>query len=68
MDPVTIFAIIWLLLPILLLILWLRARGARNRAEKRITEAEVTAEAFKEKYAPIRSIEDEVSTLRATAA
>jgi len=67
MDLVTIFAIIWLLLPILLLILWLRARGGRNRAEKRITEAEATAEALKEKYAPITSIEDEVSTLRGTA-
>lgn len=68
MDPTTIFAIIWLLLPILLLILWLRARGGRSRAEMRITEAEATAVSLKEKYAPITSIEDEVSTLRATAA
>lgn len=67
MDPVTIFAIIWLLLPILLLILWLRARGAKNRAEKQITEAEATAKSLKEKYAPIKSVEDEVSTLRRTA-
>lgn len=63
MDPVTIFAIAWLFLPILLLILWLRARGAKNRAEKRIAEAEATAEALKQKYAPITSVEDEVSTL-----
>lgn len=68
MDPVTIFAIIWLLLPILLLILWLRARGAGNRAEKRVTEAEATATSLSEKYAPITSVEDEVSTLRGTAA
>lgn len=68
MDPTTIFAIIWLLLPILLLILWLRARGGRSRAEMRIAEAEATADSLKEKYAPITSIEDEVSTLRATAA
>ena len=67
MDPVSIFAIIWLLLPILLLILWLRARGAKNRAEKQITEAEATAKSLKEKYAPIKSVEDEVSTLRRTA-
>ncbi len=67
MDPITIFAIAWLLPPILLLILWLRARAAKNRAEKRITEAEVTAESLKEKYAPITSVEDEVSTLRDTA-
>lgn len=67
MDPVSIFAIIWLLLPILLLILWLRARGAKNRAEKQITEAEAAAKSLKEKYAPITSVEDEVSTLRRTA-
>ncbi|MBP0483882.1 DUF4041 domain-containing protein [Sagittula salina] len=67
MDPITIFAIAWLLLPILLLILWLRARGAKNRAEKRITEAEATADVLKEKYAPITAVEDEVSTLKDTA-
>ncbi|MFQ6547225.1 DUF4041 domain-containing protein [Aestuariibius sp. 2305UL40-4] len=67
MDAITIFAIAWLLLPILLLILWLRARGAKNRAEKRIAEAEATAESLKEKYAPIISVEDEVSTLKDTA-
>jgi hypothetical protein len=64
MDTVTVFAIAWLLLPILLLIFWLRDRGARNRAEKRITEAEATAESLKEKYASITSVEDEISTLR----
>jgi len=64
MDPITIFAIAWLLLPILLLIFWLRARGARTRAEKRIAEAEATAESLKEKYASITSVEDKISTLR----
>ena len=64
MDPITIFAIAWLLLPILLLIFWLRARGARTRAEKRITEAEATADSLKEKYASITSVENEISKLR----
>ena len=64
MDFITIFAISWLLLPILLLIFWLRTRGEKNRAEKRIAEAEATTESLKEKYAPITSIEDEISTLR----
>lgn len=64
MDPITIFAIAWLLLPILLLIFWLRARGARTRAEKRIAEAEATAKSLKEKYASITSVENEISTLR----
>jgi len=67
LDPITIFAIAWLLIPILLLILWLRARGAKNRAEKRIMEADATAKSLKEKYAPITSVEEEVSTLRNTA-
>ena len=53
-----------MLLPIILLIFWLRARGARTRAEKRITEAEATAETLKKKYAPITSVENEISTLR----
>jgi hypothetical protein len=66
-DPIVVFATAWLLLPILFLILWLRARGAKNRAEKQITEAEATVESLKEKYAPITSVEDEVSTLRDTA-
>lgn len=67
MDPFTIFAIAWLLLPILILILWLRARGAKNRAEKRIAEAEATADVLKEKYAPITTVEDEIKTLKDTA-
>lgn len=67
MDPITVFAIAWLLLPIILLVLWLRARGAKKRAEKRITEAEETAKSLKEKYAPITFVEDEVSTLKDTA-
>ncbi|EEX09024.1 chromosome segregation ATPase [Ruegeria lacuscaerulensis ITI-1157] len=67
MDPITILAIAWLLLPIVLLILWLRALGAKNGAEIRIAEAEATVESLKKKYAPIASVEDEVSTLRVTA-
>jgi len=66
-DPFTIFLITWLLLPILLLVLWLRARRAKNRAKKRITEIEATANSLKEKYEPITSVEDEVATLKVTA-
>jgi vacuolar-type H+-ATPase subunit I/STV1 len=62
-DPITITAIAWLLLPIILLILWLRARSAKNRAEKRAAEAKATTEALKEKYASITSVEAEVSAL-----
>lgn len=63
LDAVTIFAIAWLLLPIALLVLWLRARSGKNSAEKRIAEAEATAALLKEKYGSIISVEDEVSTL-----
>nr|WP_282563186.1 DUF4041 domain-containing protein [Gymnodinialimonas phycosphaerae] len=49
------------------MILWLRARGAKNLGEKRIMEAEAIAESLKEKYAPITSVEEEVSALAETA-
>lgn len=64
MDPTTVIVVAWLLLPILLLTLWLRARGQKNRAEKRIVDVEATVTSLKEKYAPITSVENEVSTLR----
>lgn len=67
MDPITVFIVAWLLLPILFLILWVRARAAKDRAEKGIAEAEATASALREKYAPITSVEDEVSTLKGEA-
>ena len=62
-----IFATVWLLFPFPLLILWLRARGAKRRAEKQNKEAKAAAELLMEKYAPITSVEDEISTLRDTA-
>lgn len=66
-DPVTFFAIAWLLLSVIFLIHWLRARSAESHAKKRISEAETTAAVLKEKYSPIASIEDEISTLRSAA-
>lgn len=67
MDPITFLAIACLLLPIILLILWLRARGAKNRAEKQIEEAQATAEELREKLAPITSVETEVLGLQRKA-
>lgn len=64
MDPISNDAIAWLTLSTILLILWLRALSAKNRAEKRMTEAVAIAKSIKEKYAPIMSVEDEVSALR----
>ena len=79
MDPFTFIAFAWLILPFPLLILWLLARSRKNRAEERIAKAEQGAEdrvakaeevagALKEKYGPIVSVEEEVSTLRESAA
>lgn len=67
MDPITILMIVWFLSPILLLILWLRSRAAKNHADKRIGEVEATVEALKQKFAPVMSVEDEVSKLKNTA-
>lgn len=49
------------------MILWLRARGAKNRAEKQVSKAEEGLEALKERYAPIASVESEVLTLKSEA-
>ncbi|MCV2875706.1 DUF4041 domain-containing protein [Rhodobacteraceae bacterium XHP0102] len=59
MEPVTSIAIAWLALPVVFLILWLRSRNANRRLEKRISHAA----AIEEKYAPIISVEDEISLL-----
>lgn len=67
MDPIVAFALICFLLTIVLLTLWLRARGRNNRAEKRISEAEATVKTLKEKFAPITSVEDEIATLSSRA-
>lgn len=40
MDSISTLAIAWLLLTILVLVLWLRARSARNRAQKMIITAD----------------------------
>ena len=67
MDPTSAFLLIWLILPIIFMILWLRARGAKNRAEKQVSKAEEGLEALKERYAPIASVESEVLTLKSEA-
>ena len=53
MTPSTIALLLWLVLPIVLLILWLRARKM--------------AKTFKEKYLPIMSIEAELDRLQSSA-
>ena len=64
MDLIATFLISGMLFSTLILVFWLRSRSARNRAEKRVLELEGAAELLKDKYAPIISIENEVSKLR----
>ena len=66
MDAITIFSIAWIISPLFLLILWLRVRNAKKRSERRQAELVTALGKFKEKYEPITSIEEEVSTLRDT--
>lgn len=74
MDPVVFGLLLWLLLPIVLLIIWLRSRKALKRAEDRhleeqkkcqtkIAEKSDKLNAMAEKYAPIISIESEKDRL-----
>lgn len=67
MEPIMFFAIAWLLLPLILSTLWLRAHRAKKRAEKLATEARMIADSLSEKYAPITSVETEVAALRQKA-
>jgi len=47
---------------------WIRARRAHSKAEERIAEADAIAASVEKKYAPIKSVEDEVSKLKGAAA
>ena len=74
MDPALIIALVWLALPIILLILWLRARSAakRTRGDLEAKGAEMAAleskhSSLESKYEPIISIEAEVLRLQADA-
>lgn len=67
MEPIMFFAIAWLLLPLILSILWLRAHRAKKRSEKLATEARMIADSLSEKYAPITSVETEMAALRQKA-
>lgn len=60
MTPDVVAIAIWFVLPVPLLVLWLRAR-------KRLKAASILVGEFKEKYAPIESIEEEVERWELTA-
>ena len=60
MTPDVVAIAIWFVLPVPLLVLWLRAR-------KRLKAASILVGEFKDKYAPIESIEEEVERWELTA-
>ena len=67
MTASTVALLIWLILPIVLLILWLRARQRGKSSLKTIATQEREIGELKEKYFPIMSIETELDRLRSSA-
>lgn len=73
-DPILIFALVWIALPFLLLVLWLSARKKAKLFNQSIvdkdgelTEQQETIDALRAKMEPILSIEDEADKLRKSA-
>ena len=67
MTPSTIALLVWLILPIVLLVLWLRARKRAKTTMKTVENHERELEQLKSKYSPIISIESELDQLRSSA-
>ena len=67
MTPSTIALLVWLILPIVLLVLWLRARKRAKTTMKTVENHERELEQLKRKYSPIMSIESELDQLRSSA-
>ena len=63
MDPSTVALLIWLVLPIVLLVLWLRARKKSKTFSQQIENQKQLIDELKEKYSPIMSIEAELDRL-----
>ena len=81
MDPIVAITLIWMLLPFVLLILWLRARGKSKRlaaeaqrvadeakrVQDDITKTEAELRTVKERFNPALAIEEEVRRLQEEA-
>lgn len=68
MDPITAIALIWMFLPIVLIVLWLRGRKKVRRLAKEKDAAATDALAMKVRFSPVLSIEAEIERLRDEAA
>lgn len=64
MDPITAIALIWMFLPIVLIVLWLRGRKKVRRLAKEKDAAATDALAMKVRFSPVLSIEAEIERLR----
>ena len=67
MTPSTVALLVWLVLPIVLLVLWLRARKRARTSMKTVETLVREIEDLKNKYSPIISIESELDRLRSSA-
>ena len=67
MDPSSVALLLWLTLPILLLVFWLRARKRVKTSSQKIEQQKIVIDEFKEKYGPIISIESELDRLQSSA-
>ena len=63
----TVALLVWLILPIVLLVLWLRTRKRAKTSMKTVENCEREIEQLKRKYSPIISIESELDQLRSSA-
>lgn len=57
MEPVAVVALVWMLLPFVLAFLWFQARSSSRRSSQEST-------ALKERFAPVVSLDTEISRMR----
>lgn len=60
MEPVAVVALVWMLLPFVLIFLWLRARSSSRRSAQEAT-------GLKERFAPVISLDAEIGRMREEA-
>ncbi|MFC0199070.1 DUF4041 domain-containing protein [Paracoccus rhizosphaerae] len=57
MEPVAVVALVWMLLPFVLVFFWFRARSSSRRSSQEAT-------ALKERFAPVVSLDAEIARMR----
>jgi len=64
MEPVTVFLIVWLIFPFLLIFLWLRERSRLKKARADAEEAVAARQSLESRYGSIISVEDEAARIQ----